>query len=342
MAVSRVARQQTVDSASKPMGIYGRPISRVQYDNVEFLGNETVIDEETEVVGEPLMAAGLPCGDCGVCDACRIYCPPYQLVSFADMEYFAGVQGFKGVPNLGQSGSFGFNEGINWGFPVPMFPLLSLSGQIGFRFTQSEFNGSNFTSDTRDQLFLTGGISRRVDYGLQMGVAVDYLNDNWYFDGSFAQLRSEFGLVGSCGNQIGFRLTANLDDDSQDISDGLSAVGFTAINNFEPVDTYRFFYRHAWDQMRGGHVEWMAGFTENGDGLVGTDFLIPIAERWALNSNFTCLLPTGNATATNQIDESWNVGLGLTWYPKGLSTWSKLYHRPLFDVADNGSFMFQR
>lgn len=338
MNVSRVARQGRIGSK----GIYDGPTQRVKYDNVEYLGNNAIVEESgLSHQHGALTDHGLACGDCGACDLCQIHCPPYQLISFADMEYSVGVQGFKSVPNLGQSGSFGFNESINWGFPFPILPVLSLSGQIGFRFTQSDMNGANFTADSRDQLFLTGGISRRVDYGLQLGVAVDYLNDNWYFDSSFAQMRTEIGLVGGYGNQFGFRFSANLDDDAQDVQTGLNAVGFTAINNFEPVETYRFFYRHAWDQVRGGHAEFMAGFAGNSAGVLGADFLIPISERWALNSNFSCLLPS-TTNAFNQIDESWNVGLGLTWYPKGLSTWSKLYHRPLFDVADNGTFMFQR
>lgn len=355
MAVSRVARQEVIGRESQPSGIYGqrtrmtsrqalsaRPISRRTQD-VEYLGNETIIEDEGIVHehGE-ILDGGLACGDCGECDACRIYCPPYQLISFADMEYSVGVQGFKGVPNLGQSGSFGFNEGINWGFPFPVLPILSLSGQIGFRFTQSDLYGANFTNDSRDQVFLTAGISRRVDYGLQMGVVVDYLNDNWYYDASFAQLRSEVAMVGGYGNQLGFRLSANLDDDPADVLTGLNAVGFTGINNFEAVDTYRFFYKHAWDQVRGGHAEIMGGFTENGDGIFGADFMIPIAERWSLSTNFVSLLPGNNNVGTRQIDESWNVGMGLTWYPKGLSKWSKLYHRPLMPVADNGTFMFQR
>ncbi|MEC9093890.1 MAG: DUF6666 family protein [Planctomycetota bacterium] len=335
-----------------------RAVTRVKFDNTRYLGNapavekRVVVQQQEEIIGEEIIEGdlvdgqliedGVDCGGCGACEDCGFYCPPYQLISFVDMEYSFGVQAFDGVPNLGESGSFGFNESINWGFPFPAFPLLSLSGQLGVRFAQSDLNGGSFTGDVRDQLFLTGGISRRVDYGLQMGVAVDYLNDNWYMDGAFAQLRSEMSLVGGFGNQLGFRVTANLDDDTEDVQAGLDAIGFTAISNFEPVDNYRIFYRHAWDQERGGHAEMMAGFTEDGDGIFGADFLIPVAERWALNSSFTCLMPSDSSSATSQIDESWNVGMGLTWYPKGLTTWSKLYHRPLFNVADNGTFMFQQ
>ena len=263
--------------------------------------------------------------------------PSFQIVSFADMEYTVGVQGFTGVPNLGESGSFGFNEGINWGFPMPVLPMLGLSGQIGVRFAQSNFHGANMTTENRNQTFFTTGISRRVDYGFQMGVVFDYLSDDWYYEGSFAQVRSEFGWVGEFGNEIGFRYISGVQDSSDEVADGLRSIGFTGIMDFDPINTYRFYYRQQWDQVRGGHAELMGGFTENGDGMLGGEFLIPIAERWALTSDVTALFPS----SSSPIDESWNIGMNLTWYPKGLTTWSQLYHRPLFDTADNGTFMFQ-
>lgn len=345
LSVSRVAQQNKVTPVrSAPRrsysDIYRRNSRGVSYSQ-PVMQSQSIIEEEY-IEHDTNHIADLACGDCGQCDVCQIHCPPYQLISFADMEYSVGIQGFKGVPNLGRSGSFGFNQGINWGFPVPLLPLLDLSGQIGVRFTQANMYGDNFTSENRDQTFLTAGISRRVDYGLQMGIVVDYLDDQWYYEGSFTQLRTELAMVGECGNQFGFRFTSDMKDSPTEVAAGLA--GFPTIDgvtNFSANDTYRFFYRQSWDQIRGGYAEGFAGFTEGSQGLVGTDFLIPIAERWALTADFTFLIPSSSTTLSS-IDEGWNIGMGLTWYPKGLSTWSKLYHRPLMDVADNGTFMFKR
>lgn len=343
MGVARVARQEPIGQ-TRGQGIYDLAAQQGQNPNMmpgmiqpggEIIHEGPWMPDGVIMEGEGMIMDGEYCPD-----PC-VVCPPVQLISFADMEYSLGVQGFKGVPNLGQSGSFGFNQGINWGFPMPILPALGLSGQIGARFTQADFYGANFTDDSRHQTFLSAGLSRRVDYGFQMGVVLDYLNENWYYEGSFAQIRSEFSWVGGYGNQIGFRYISAVQDSSEEVAEGLMNIGNNLVTDITPLNTYRFFYRHQWDQMRGGHVEAMGGFTENGDAIFGSEFLIPIAERWALTTDFTCLLPADENLARERLGESWNIGLGLTWYPKGLSTWSQLYHRPLFNVADNGTFMFQ-
>ena len=50
------------------------------------------------------------CGGVGCYDCCAVPCP---VLSFRDTELFAGVHGFTGPRNRGESGSFGFHEGFN-------------------------------------------------------------------------------------------------------------------------------------------------------------------------------------------------------------------------------------
>lgn len=349
ITVSRVAEMPPVagmPTRSRQSAPGGGVYARSQ--NMEYLGEGEIIQEyydDGHGHGEILDGG---CGDCGQCDVCQIHCPPYQLISFADMEYSIGIQGFSGVPNQFNLGSFGFSQGINWGFPVPVLPFLNLSGQAGVRFVQSEnfgLLGGAPAISSRNQTFWTAGISRRVDYGLQFGVVVDGLSESWYHNASFTQLRGEIGFVGGFGNQLGFRFTANMKDDTAAVRAGLATLGLPLVpgsTSFDTNDTYRFFYRHTWDQARGGHAEFFGGFAENSSGVLGADFLIPIAERWALTSSFTYLPPSGGSVVSNTLDETWNVGMGLTWYPKGLTKWSKMYHRPLMNVADNGTFVFKR
>jgi len=352
ITVSRVAEMPSVTrGVSRPMqsapsgGVYART------QNMEYIGEGEVIEEYYDD-GQGYMPGEMVdggCGDCGQCDVCQIHCPPYQLISFADMEYSLGIQGFSGVPNQANFGSFGFSQGINWGFPVPVLPFLNLSGQAGIRFVQAEnfgVLGGTPAVSSRNQTFWTAGISRRVDYGLQFGIVVDGLTESWYYDGNFTQLRGELGFVGGYGNQLGFRFTANMKDDSAAVTAGLGTLATGPLvagsTSFDTNDTYRFYYRHSWDQARGGHAEFFGGFAEDSAGVFGADFLIPIAERWALTSNFTYLAPTNGTVVSDALDETWNIGMGLTWYPKGLTKWSKLYHRPLMNVADNGTFVFKR
>lgn len=293
---------------------------------------------------------GMDCGDCGMesCGSCSYYNRQRPaLVSFADMEYSVGVQSFKNTVNLGQGASFGVNESINWGFPLPPvlpFRWSRFSGQLGFRLTQNNFAGTAFTTDTRNQAFVTGGIFRRVDYGAQIGAAFDYLDEDWFFGGSFAQIRFHAGWVNQRGNEFGFKYAANMHEEL-----GLAAIvnpllpaGALPINQITPNDTYRFFYKHNMEIIQNGTVEVFGGFTSQSQGLFGTDFSLPLTDQLSVQSGFALVFEDSINTFETNLDEAWNIYTNLVFYPKGLNRWKKAYHRPLFNVADNGTFMLTR
>jgi hypothetical protein len=75
--------------------------------------------------------------------------------------------------------------------------------------------------------------------------------------------------------------------------------------------------------------------------LVGADFNVPISQNWAVRSDFSYLIPTEGRQQNGNIDESWNLSIGLVWYPGCRGARSKDYHRPLFNVANNGSFFVE-
>jgi hypothetical protein len=264
-----------------------------------------------------------------------------------NIEIFAGAQGFTGPPNRGSGGSFGFHEGVNWAneMRLPCRPCYDswFSGQLGFQAIQSNFSGSDITTEDRRQFFVTGGFFRRVDWGLQGGLVIDYMHDEWYFDQiDLAQARGEFSWVFPCHDELGIWFT-------QGISSATSTSTFTttpnlistATDSWSPTDLFAMFYRR---QLEGcnatGRI--FAGFTGASDGLVGADFNLPISENWALRSDFTYLIPSEGQSTGGHIEESWNVGLTLVWYPGCRSARSFDYHRPLFNVADNGTFMIDR
>jgi len=230
---------------------------------------------------------------------------------------------------------------------LPVFTGLGLSGQLGARAIQANGNGAGFTTDTRNQTFVTAGAFRRVDYGLQFGVVFDYLNEDWYFNSNFGQVRGEIGWVGTYGNLLGFRFTSGTSkgpDVAQQvqIQNVVNTINppLSPFTTFVPLDTYRFFYRQHFAQT-GAIVEGFGGFSGQSQGLLGADMWVPITEHILLRTNATLLIDDSDGSDAN-VDEGWNVSAGLVFYPKGWCRWQKAYHKPMFDPADNGTFLFGR
>jgi len=286
-------------------------------------------------VGKGVKGGADCCGGTG-CFQCCIPCP-----SLDNFEFFAGVQGFTGPLNRGESGSFGFNEGFNWG---ACFPCSGgeLGAQLGARATQSNFSAAAFTDQNRHQVFVTGGLFRRVDWGLQGGVVLDYLHENWYVDANVAQLRGELSWVFPCVHELGFWFASRTESDVQgsDLAGELEPLQ----EMFEPTELYAFFYRHRFAQVEGAQARFYAGFSGDKDGFIGADARLPMSCNWALECGFAYLVPEEASGPAGQgfVEESWNVAIGLVWYPGARSAYGQDYFRPLFNVADNGSFMVDR
>ena len=350
--VPRHLRTQQADYQA-PLNGDRANVAGAQYVEGTVIGGESVVGGgcadgscQTGYVGGGCADPG--CTDCGGVqmgygnNPCGYSAPP-SIISFADMEYGVGVNAFKGPVNLGRDGSFGFNESINWGFPLPIFVGLQLNGQLGVRFVQANANGTSFSPDSRAQTFVTAGLSRRVDYGLQGGVAFDLLQEDWYLEGTFGQLRAEVSWKGMYQNEIGFRLTIDMEEET-----GLGPIinGFVpglgnTFQTFVPLEQYRIFYRRDLMQSN-GVLDVYAGFSGNSQGLVGTDLTMNLTETLAIESSFVLLIDDGGQANGAHIDESWNVGINLVYQPKGWTAWRNASHRPLFRVADNGSFMISR
>jgi hypothetical protein len=258
------------------------------------------------------------------------------------LEFSGGVQGFTGPANRGGSGSFGFHEGFNWGIPIGGF----MAGQFGANWVQSNFDGNYLTTDTRNQIFATAGLYRRVDWGFQGGLVVDYLHDGWDYSADLLQLRGELSWLWCGRNEIGFWFTAGVNDANnlvvrQPVFDGsgnnirfASSPATLAVN-----DIYAFFFRRQF--ASGGQGRLYGGFTGHAQGLVGGDATLPLNAHWSLRSNFIYAAPGGSDTAADPrfARESWNVGISLVWTPCARSGCGPNYCRPLFNVADNGSFL---
>lgn len=298
-----------------------------------------------EVLGE--------CG-CDACQSCEVDCIPLFLpmlrIHWNRFDFFGGVQGYKGPLNFANtsltdrngSGSFGFYQGFNHGRGLKGWcKSFDLAAQFGVRTTQSNLSGAEFTDETRNQVFVTGGLFRRVDYGLQYGLVVDYLNQDWYFNGHLTQLRGELSWRGQNNCHLGgFQFMTSLSNDSSvtTVRDQSNNV-FNSNVAFESTDQYRFFYRRL--LKHNGQWSAFAGWTGQDDALLGADFSLPVRPRVALAGGVTYMIPEqGDGNGGNE-EEGWNLSLGLIFRPGGHNGAGR-YNRPLFDVADNGTFLVDR
>lgn len=283
-------------------------------------------------------SCGPSCGPCGRGNnCCLIPCPN---LSFDKFEFFAGADGFTGPLNRGEGGSFGFHEGVNWGSPVPCSEFLSM--QIGGQAIQSTFSGSDITDEDRRQFFVTAGLFRRVDWGLQGGVVIDFMHDEWYYEAiDPTQLRAELSWVFPRGHELGVWATHGINNATGESTIQTSpTTSITLTEGWRSTDIYAAFYRRQFAEC-GASGRIFAGITDSSDGLVGADFNVPISESWAVRSDFAFLIPTEGRQQAGNVDESWNLSIGLVWYPGCRTARSKDYHRPLFNVANNGSFFVE-
>ena len=285
---------------------------------------------------------------CDACNPCEDTCLPMIRFSWCRYEFFAGAQGYKGPLNYvsinqnnpairSGASSFGFYQGFNRGKSLKRLLGCGLATQIGARATQSNLSGAGFTTEHRYQVFVTGGVFRRVDYGLQGGLVLDYMNQDWYFQGHSVQLRGELSWRTEACNTFGFQFMAGVRDEnsSTTVEDGAGNTIVSSIT-FEPTDQYRLFWRKP--IARYGECNLFAGWTDRDDGLLGGGINMPLHRYCALSTGVTYLVPYEGQRSGGDEEEGWNISVGLVFRPGGPMGCGR-YCRPLFDVADNGTFM---
>lgn len=312
---------------------------------------------------------GFACG-APACDTCRpaglqgapayggaagLECVPLMLpvlrVDWCRFEFFGGVQGFTGPANFASAsgdaadatgaGSFGFHQGVNEGRTLRPWLGVDWAAQLGLRATQNNLSEAPFTSDQRNQLFVTGGFFRRVDYGVQAGVVFDYLNDDWYYHSELTQVRGELSWQTGRGHAWGYRFMAGIDDavSGTAIRDAAGAITAGTME-LTATDQHRLFYRRELGDE--GAVDVFAGLTGEDDGLLGLQIDTPLRGSLGLRSGVTYLIPEQGGASLGHQQESWNISMAIVWRPCGPTDRCSKYYKPLFDVADNGTFLVDR
>jgi hypothetical protein len=252
-----------------------------------------------------------------------LWVPPLK-----ELTVFGGVQGFKGPLDWNRDrGNFGFHEGINVGGCMAWLPVPGLGYQLGYRATQSQLHGddSEDSSEGHTQHFVTGGLFHRACVGLQGGVVYDWMRDERVESADFSQVRGELGLVNPRGHEFGFTFGVHLDESELQNEEV-----------YQSTDWYLLYYRIKCQCA--GEVRAFGGFDDADRGIVGTDFLMAINNRWSLQGGFTYYIPDDNNAGEGAEEEGWNIGLSLVWNYGCLAKSSvKSMYRPMFNVADNGS-----
>ncbi len=322
---------------------------------------DVVIDSE---VGGPINEYVDDCGDCGGCDSCVVeecgtcgggclggFCDRvrqpcgcgdiYNCVECArcfaqgfgglicNTEWFAGAHAFSHIDFNPQTalrglntGPFGFHGGVNIGLPMRRLCGI-VSGQIGASIYQSDFGGDGvFSNDTREQVFLTAGLFRRVDYGFQFGAVADILFEDWFYKTEMVQIRTDLSYALGNGSLLGFRFIKGVQDGGTGHPFGVQP---------DILDTYRFYARMG--SFNGnGHIEISGGFSEESHGIIGAQTDVNLTQRLAVQSGFTYLWEDAVS------DDGYNVYMRLVLRPAARN-WYRNYHRPMFNVADNGSMI---
>jgi hypothetical protein len=279
-----------------------------------------------------------PCSECGVYGYHKIGCGRVAACLhnclgplIREWSLFAGAQGFKGPIDLGVNGNFGFHEGFGTGGPLIPFPRFGLGYQVGTSFTQSGLSGNVFGTNTREQHFFTAGLFHRAyrHRGLQWGVVYDYLAENYYTKNSLAQIRAEISFLNGCGHELGVLITQGIREEPNDVFPNLL---------LRPTDQYNLFYRYTTQQ--GGQGRIWGGFTGQSLAIFGADFRVPVSNRIDFIGGFNYIIPNDGQAALGQQDESFGISMSMVWYfgrrKEGVHNTP---FRPLFNVADNNSFM---
>ncbi|MEN1679185.1 MAG: DUF6666 family protein [Planctomycetota bacterium] len=291
--------------------------------------------------------AGAPCPPSfGGCDErgaipLYIYLPPIK-----EIILFGGVHGFRGPldfnPGYRDAGNFGFHEGINVGGRMSWLPLPGLGYQIGYQATHSQLSGdSSVGGGAHTQSFFTAGLFKRCPVGWQYGVVYDLLEDERQASTDFSQVRGQISYINHCRHEWGFEFASHTNEE---------LIGGRL---YQGAEQYRLFFRR--QGRSGGEFKGFIGSSSDNHVILGGELFAPLDHRWSIQTGFTYFVPTGDgdgltgstgpgtgmlSPAAAATEEAWNIGINLVWhYGARGKQWYRTPWRPLFNVADNGSFV---
>jgi hypothetical protein len=321
---SKVVSRQVIEGeeipAPMPSGPAPMPSGAVAYEIGPTLG------VPCESCGHAVHDDAVACPNCG--NATRYV--PCRATTIEHAQLFAGPQGFKGPRDFGLNGNFGFHEGFNLSGPFGFMPCHDIGYQVGFQALQSNLSGTAFSADVRNQYFVTAGLFTNNKVGLNFGAVWDYFHDDYNVFGrsnqiDLNQVRGQVSFRNVLGHEFGTWVAVGTDQVDEKRSD------------WTPVDQYTLFYR--WRFEQGANVRFWGGLSGHGDGIIGSDFWLPVSDTFALAANWNYLIPEQGNGPAGAAAESWNIALNLVWHLHGTArSAAGAPYLPMFNVANNGYF----
>ncbi len=265
---------------------------------------------------------------------------------FQNTQLEASFAGMRSPLDLEDSGNFGGGFAINWGSVQPV--LGGLHVQAGARSVFTDLHGTVangfWRDDSRTQIFWTAGLyyrSSECGDGLSLGVVYDSMHDDYYRKVELQQIRAELSYSFMGIGEIGFRGAFGLNDDWCVL---LNTPNALFVGKAKPTDYYTMFYRKQFAQ--GGEAMIYGGVTKWSEGLIGVQAEAPLTDSFAIKCSGTYVFARergGNNPLDYKLskreEEAWNMSFGLVWYLGGNARNTVGSQRPLFDVADNGTFL---
>jgi hypothetical protein len=310
---------------------------------------------------------GSPCG----CDpdwgyplpAFGTVCIPFLRPTLEFVDFSIGAESFAGPSDQGVNHNFGFNETVN------------LSGswldgwvgwQVGTRFVQADLNGMRVLSngrqtsrvenkpDMRHQEFLTLALFHRATefQPWQGGLAIDFMEDHFYYKTDLTQLRVEVSR--RMWGRLDFGTWLVFRGDSEQNVEENRPTGITTLAEYQAANQYTLFLQ--WAFPNGGEARIYGGGGNDRDGIIGGYFWSPLSHSIAVTGNFGYLFSgkKGNVQGTGvaggagrvsfkSIEDAYGLSLNIAWYPhKRARIGSRNPYRALFPVANNGTFFVKR
>lgn len=358
------------------------PIQTVRYDQAErpIVTNSIAASYAAEETGMSDAGSGTcnssnscnNCNSCNSCDSCNNCCTsccddlccqatdccgcplPVALMDCRLVNFYAfsGIESWRGISDGAGPNNNGFVNGVNAAAPIPLLGDRGWAWQLGGTFGFYDLSGRDgiaHNSATQQQQYVTTGFFRRQNEWSRwsFGIVYDFsFNRNYgtaVVNPTLGQWRFQTAYATSAWNEFGVWGAA-----SQLREAKLDAQGTADV--FRSVTQINFFWHHkyqnladSWFYIGVPETRKLVGTGEpRGALILGTNWIVPLSDRWAAYANGVYMAPNHSANALTSHADTWAVGIGLSWYPQGNARSSTVAGRafmPYMPVANNGNFL---